>query len=201
MGKTNAATAPAVSEVKLADLKLDERNTNKGTTRGRKALDKSLSEHGAGRSVLIDKKGRLIAGNKTIQAALESKLEQDIIVVKTDGSKLVAVQRTDLDLEKDPKAKALAIADNRVAELDLDWNLEELNAIGKEIDLTNYFSEEELASLLTDVAHLPERSVELKPKQFVRVLLSVPISSAAEAKALIDELACIEGIEIDYSAN
>src|SRR5437899_3079621 len=195
MAKTAKSAAPAT--MRLADLQLDPRNANKGTARGRKALDKSLREHGAGRSVLIDKKGRLIAGNKTIQAALDSVLTQDIIVVKTDGSQLVAVQRTDLDLEKDAKAKAMAIADNRVAELDLDWNLEELNAIGKEVDLSGYFSEEEIATLLSDVAHLPERTQELKPKKFVRVLLSVPIECAAEAKTFIDDLACIDGIEID----
>jgi len=200
MAKTAKSAAPAAT-MRLADLQLDPRNANKGTARGRKALDKSLREHGAGRSVLIDKKGRLIAGNKTIQAALDSVLTQDIIVIKTDGSQLVAVQRTDLDLEKDAKAKAMAIADNRVAELDLDWNLEELNAIGKEVDLSGYFSEEEIATLLSDVAHLPERTQELKPKKFVRVLLSVPIECAAEAKAFIDDLACIDGIEIDYSAN
>jgi hypothetical protein len=105
------------------------------------------------------------------------------------------------DLTKDSKAKALAIADNRVAELDLDWDVTELQAIGKDVDLSNFFSEEELASLLTDVARLPERTQELKPKTFVRVLVSVPIECAAEAKSLIDGLALIDGIEIDYSAN
>lgn len=200
MAKSAAASNPA-AVVKLADLKLDEHNANKGTARGRKALEKSLQKLGAGRSVLLDSKGRVIAGNKTVQAALESKTGKDVIVIKTDGSQLVAVQRTDLDLSKDSKAKELAIADNRVAELDLDWDMTELNAIGKDVDLTDLFSEEELASLLSDVARLPERTQELKPKKFVRVLLSVPIEAAAEAKVFIDDLACVEGIEIDYSAN
>ena len=35
-------------------------------------------------------------------------------VVRTDGDYLVAVQRDDLDLATDPRARALAIADNRV---------------------------------------------------------------------------------------
>jgi hypothetical protein len=198
MAKSTNGAAPVM---KLSDLKLDERNANKGTARGRKALDKSLRDYGAGRSILLDSKGRVIAGNKTLEAARESDLAKDVLIVRTDGSQLVAVQRTDLDLAKDSKAKALAIADNRVAELDLDWDVTELQAIGKDVDLSNFFSEEELASLLTDVARLPERTQELKPKTFVRVLVSVPIECAAEAKGLIDGLALIDGIEIDYSAN
>jgi hypothetical protein len=91
-----AVTPSAVAPMKLSDLKLDERNANKGTARGRKALDKSLRDYGAGRSILLDSKGRVIAGNKTLEAARESDLAKDVLVIRTDGSQLVAVQRTDL---------------------------------------------------------------------------------------------------------
>src|SRR5712692_877594 len=50
--------------------------------------------------------------------------------------RVVVVQRTDLDLETDPRARALAIADNRVAELDLDWDpavLDQLRAAGLDV--------------------------------------------------------------------
>src|SRR5207244_6212011 len=63
-------------------------------------------------------------GNKTLEQALAAG-HKDVLVVKTDGSKLVAVQRMDLDL-KDKRTKALAIADNRVGELDLEWDTEVL---------------------------------------------------------------------------
>jgi hypothetical protein len=46
---------------------------------------------------------------------------KDLLVVQTDGTKIIAVQRTDLDMRTDKRARELAIADNRVAELDLDW--------------------------------------------------------------------------------
>ena len=39
---------------------------------------------------------------------------KSIAVIETDGNCLVAVQRGDLDLAKDKKARELAIADNRV---------------------------------------------------------------------------------------
>src|SRR5689334_3265124 len=96
---------------KLADLTPDDKNANRGTERGAALLENSLREYGAGRSILVDSKGKIIAGNKTVEQAGQIGLE-DVIVVQTDGTKLVAVQRTDLDLDKDPRAKALAIADN-----------------------------------------------------------------------------------------
>ena len=45
-----------------------------------------------------------------------------ITVVPTTGETLVVVQRVDLDARTDPRAQELALADNRVAELDLDWD-------------------------------------------------------------------------------
>ena len=45
-----------------------------------------------------------------------------VTVVPTTGQELVVVQRVDLDARTDPRAQALAVADNRVAELDLDWD-------------------------------------------------------------------------------
>ena len=49
---------------KLSDLTLDAKNANRGTQRGLKALTDSLQKYGAGRSILVDKDGNVIAGNK-----------------------------------------------------------------------------------------------------------------------------------------
>ena len=46
--------------------------------------------------------------------------------MESDGTELVVVKRTDLDLERDPAARELAYADNRVAEVDLDWDVQQL---------------------------------------------------------------------------
>src|SRR5438309_241763 len=53
----------------LSDLMADPHNANRGTDRGRDALARSLREYGAGRAVLIDRRGRVIAGNKTVEQA------------------------------------------------------------------------------------------------------------------------------------
>jgi DNA modification methylase len=131
--------------MKITDLKFDPKNANLGTERGRKALAASLKHFGAGRSILLDKKGRVIAGNKTLEQAIAAG-HQDVVLVKTDGTKLVAVQRIDLDL-KDSKAKGLAIADNRVGELDLQWDPKVLKDIAGEVDLSQFWEEGELQQL------------------------------------------------------
>ena len=67
--------------------------------------------------MLVDREGRVIAGNKTVETARSTGMTK-IAVIETEGDTLVAVQRRDLDLKKHPKARELAIADNRVGELD-----------------------------------------------------------------------------------
>ena len=134
---------------RLTDLRPDPRNANRGTARGREALERSLREYGPGRAVLIDRHGHIIAGNKTVEEA--KALGMPLRVFKVDGKSLIAVQRNDLDLRTDPRAKALAIADNRVGELNLDWNAEVFKQLQAEgLDLSPYWTADELAALFGD---------------------------------------------------
>jgi DNA modification methylase len=127
----------------LADLKPDALNANKGTARGRKMLRASLKELGAGRSILVDKNGVIIAGNKTAEAARELG-HKNIRVVESTGDELVVVQRTDLEIDS-KKGRRLAIADNRIAEVDLEWNPETLATLN--LDLGDFFSDVELRKI------------------------------------------------------
>ena len=138
---------PIVRVVSIAQLVLDEKNANKGTKRGRQLLGKSLEKYGAARSVVVDRNNRVIAGNKTVEAARAAGMKS-ISVIETDGSSLVAVQRGDLDLKRDKKARELAIADNRVGEIDLEWNPEVLASL--DVDLAQFWNENELNALLKD---------------------------------------------------
>lgn len=132
---------------RLRDLTPDAKNANKGTERGTGMLEQSLRSYGAGRSILIDAKGRIIAGNKTVQEAGAIGMDK-VQVVESDGTTIIAVQRTDLDLERDPKARELALADNRIAEVNLDYDKAVLGELAHELDLGNFFLENELKDLL-----------------------------------------------------
>lgn len=148
--------------MKLSSLTPDQRNANKGTARGRKLVRESLQKYGAGRSILLDRAGNIIAGNKTAEGAEAIGME-DVLVVKSDGTKLVAVQRTDLDIN-DPKARELAIADNRASELGLDWDIDVLKQFETEqVDLTPFWDEKELVTFFAragDGSDAPEPRID-----------------------------------------
>jgi hypothetical protein len=129
----------------IARLKPDARNANKGTARGRALLEDSLRRYGAGRSILADKHGNVIAGNKTLETAADIGLP--VRFVQTDGRELVVVQRTDLDLYEGTAARELAYTDNRSGELSLSWDVEQMLAERDAgIDLTRVgINPEELA--------------------------------------------------------
>ena len=136
-----------VRVVPISQLVLDDKNANKGTKRGREMLGHSLRTYGAGRAVLVDRHNRVIAGNKTVEAARAGGMKS-IAVIESDGDVLVAVQRGDLDLKKDKKARELAIADNRVSEIDLSWDPAILDEL--DVDLTKFWNENEISALLQD---------------------------------------------------
>lgn len=135
------------SITQLSDLTPDDRNANAGTPRGRGLVETSLQKYGAGRSILVDRNGKVIAGNKTSEAAAAIGLE-GLVVVQTTGNQLVVVQRTDLDLDEDTAARELAIADNRAGELGLEWNVDVLTELSQEIDLSTFFTKDEIGALL-----------------------------------------------------
>lgn len=109
---------------KLEDLTPDGNNYNRHTEFGQHLLEESLRKFGAGRSILVDRNGNIIAGNGVTETAAAIGLE-DVEVVQTDGKKLVVVQRTDLDLDS-PEGRELALADNMTALKGIDIDLEKV---------------------------------------------------------------------------
>ena len=104
----------------ISDLRFDDKNFNQHTEYGMSLLEKSLRENGAGRSILIDKDNNIIAGNGIIEAAGNIGLE-DLQIVETDGTKIVAVKRTDIALDS-AQGRQMALADNATAAIDLSWD-------------------------------------------------------------------------------
>jgi len=126
-------------------------NANEGTEYGTGMLEDSLRFYGAGRSILVDKNGKIIAGNKTAEMAGQIGIE-DVEVVQTDGNKLIVVQRTDLDMDIDVRARALGIADNRTGETNLAWNPDALKQLAESgVCLEKFWSKEALQELVGDV--------------------------------------------------
>jgi hypothetical protein len=131
--------------MQVADLKHDKKNARRRTARGHEVIEHSLRELGAGRSILIDKNGTIIAGNGVIESAEKAGITE-VQIIPSDGSKIIAVQRLDLCLDTDPKARQLAIADNRAGEL-AEWVPENLKDLASDLDLKPFFSESELTKI------------------------------------------------------
>ena len=123
----------ATKEVKISDLRFDDKNFNKHTEFGMSLIEKSLRKNGAGRSILIDKNNRIIGGNGVVENAGQIGME-DVIIVETDGTKLVAVKRTDVDLDTQ-QGREMALADNATAAADLEWDEEQIQFAEEEFGM------------------------------------------------------------------
>ena len=107
------------NKIKVSELIPDDKNFNKGSEFGNSLISKSFEKFGAGRSILIDKNNKIIAGNKSTENYGAGGGE-DVIVVESDGTKLIAVKRTDIDLDT-PEGRELALADNATAKANIVW--------------------------------------------------------------------------------
>ena len=152
MKKENNNTLP------ITDLVKDTMNFNKHKRMD--LLNKSLEKFGAGRSILIDKNNHIIAGNGLVETA--EKLDyKDIVVVESDGTKIIAVKRTDIDLNT-KVGRELALADNQTAHMNLEWDYENLNMAVEDfaIDLN------EFEIPVEEVADYSDKNKEIDTNEF-----------------------------------
>lgn len=106
--------------INIEELVQDDHNLNKGTEEGQRLMERSFRELGAGRSILVDKDGRIIAGNKSQKAAMAAGIKR-VRVIETEGDELIAVKRTDLSLDS-KEGRELAYADNLTTQVNLAWS-------------------------------------------------------------------------------
>lgn len=112
------------NQINIEQLVQDDHNFNKGTKKGQESIVKSFKRFGAGRSILLDKDNRIIAGNKSHLAAQDAGIKS-VRVIETDGTELIAVKRTDVSLDS-MEGREMALADNATTILNMEWNKEEL---------------------------------------------------------------------------
>ena len=122
-----------IKEAKISDLVFDDKNFNKHTEFGMSLIEKSIRNNGAGRSILIDKNNRIIAGNGVTEIAGQIGLD-DVQIVETDGTKIIAVKRTDIDLDSQ-QGREMALADNATGAADLQWDAETIAEVEEEFDI------------------------------------------------------------------
>ena len=171
----------------LTDLTPDSENANKHTQRGGGLAAKSVQECGLGRSIVVDKNGVIIGGNQMAETVAELGIE-DVEVVRSDGTKLVVVQRTDLDMAAPGPntARKLALYDNRVAEANLDWDAKVLASLQESgaVDISDIWSETEVKTVLSAAAGSGQATGQQSSEQF---LIIVDCASENEQARLLDD--------------
>jgi hypothetical protein len=130
-------------------IKTDTKNARIHDDINKQAINRSLKELGAGRSILMDSENMLIAGNGVFEQA--KSLNIPVKVIESDGKELIAIKRIDL-ATSDDKRKALALADNKTGDLSVfsDEQVAELFASMESLTDVTGFSGKEIEELLSD---------------------------------------------------
>lgn len=135
-----------------------------------------MKELGAGRSIVIDKHGQIIARNGVIENASKAVITE-VDVLQSDGTKIIAIQRVD------PKARQLAIADNRTAEL-AEWNPEVLAELATDLRLAWTKDKEIIAATIAQIVQL-EYSL-IHELEGVPLVLEESVSAPVEILLLLN---------------
>lgn len=156
-------------------ITFDKKNYRKHSEQNKKRIRKSLTECGAGRSVLVDKDGCLIAGNGVFEQA--EKMGIPMRVIETDGTELVVVKRTDLRTDDD-KRKLLAMADNATSDnvewddvaINADFGVETLQDWGIVVDFE--VDENKQPASQTGAGNLPPelQGLDISPEQLEKIV-------------------------------
>lgn len=175
----------AEKHANIEELVYDDHNFNQHTAEGMELLEKSIRENKFGRSILIDKDNRIIAGNGIVEAATKTGTKK-IRVIETDGDELIAVKRKDLSLDSQ-EGRRLALADNATSAANLKWDEEELKNAEKEwgVTLTEWGGVDEEINFPTNLIG------EYKNKPFVIKITCVDADQlnklATDIKSLIQQ--------------
>ena len=174
-------------KVKISDLTPDDKNYNKGTQFGNSLIEKSLRKFGAGRSILLDKNNRIIAGNKTIENAYTIGLD-DVLIVETTGNQIVAVKRMDIDLES-KIGKELALADNASAKANIEWDYDNIQQdweISEQEEWGIDSSDSEKIDLMEDgeILHLDKSLQVLPKKEYILIMADEDSDDWEEIKSI-----------------
>src|SRR5262252_5814656 len=143
-GATIVTSTKANPPATVARLTADPQNRRGHPARNLDLIAQALREVGAARSIVIDEDDVVLAGNGVVQAAPRAGLTK-LRVVEAAGDEVIAVRRRGLTAAQ---KRALALYDNRTAEL-AEWDVAQLLADQAEgLDLASFWSDAELAALL-----------------------------------------------------
>ena len=144
---------PSIRVAHLSEFRPQKRNTNRHTQRGLGMLETAMQQDGYVAPMTATADGEIIDGSARLEVS-GHRFDGDVIVVEHDGTRPIVARRTDIPSADDPRAKRIAVAANRIAQVDLEWDAEMLGALAKEVDLSSLWSEEELDEVLSKIPNV-----------------------------------------------
>ena len=181
-----------VEVVDINDLIPDDHNFNKGNEQGQELMERSFKEMGAGRSILLDKNGRVIAGNKSQKAAIAAGIKR-VRVVETTGDELVAVKRTDVDIDS-AEGRKMAYLDNLTTQVNLTWDQTELEAV--QADVEGF----DIADFGFDIEDLPQVTFPTGERQGEGSQQKDPTNSELDVDGFGDKIKMVLELSIEEHA-
>lgn len=137
---------------KLSQFRPAEQNANLHTQRGLKLLTKAMGDVGYVAPITVAADGETIDGSARLETAFET-FGDEALVIRHDGTKPVVMVREDIPNARTPEAKRIAYEANRIAQIDLSWDVSQLLADYESgLDLTDLWSDQEMAALLEGAA-------------------------------------------------
>ena len=136
---------------KIAKFKPQTRNGNKHTQRGMGMLEASMRQYGYVSPMTAAADGEIIDGSARIETSANV-FGDDAIVVHHDGTKPIIMVRDDIPSADTPEARAISMAANRIAQVNLDFDAEVILAdLQAGVDLAQFWRKDELDELLADL--------------------------------------------------
>ena len=182
-------------EVKLGELVEWEKNPVTLSERDAEEIRKSLDRFGlvvplVANAPRQDGRRRLVDGHQRIhvQEAVGLWGPDTMVEVRVPSRKLTEKECDELSI--------------RLRKNTGDWDWDTMTNNFEVSDLLDWgFEEDELMGVDFQHPKLRETVKEIRPLPMLRALVSIPVDSALDARALLDQVAQIEGVEVLYGAN
>lgn len=139
-------------------------------------LDASMSRDGFFDGMTAAADGEIIDGSARIEVA-STKFPDEAIIVEHDGTRPIVEVRTDIPNANDPRAKRIALAANRVAQVNLNFDPAVLKQVGEKMDLTLLWTAEEFAAAVASKKQLV--LLDDAPEDSGRESITTPVSAQA----------------------
>jgi DNA modification methylase len=135
---------------KIRDLTPQRRNANRHTQYGMARLEDSIRADGYLTPMTAAASGEVFDGSARLETVADLMGDAEPIVVESDGTRPIVHIHTDIPTADDPRAVRLALAANRVAELNLEWDAAVLAELADEGATDGLFTAEDLAALAVE---------------------------------------------------